>query len=131
MARAAVAEGAGAARRQGGPLLTNSDTLTLGDAFTDRARDLLDELDTLVSDLDAALGDQNVAPVAIADVELGISLIEVRTPPAPGAFIDHPASIYLPASDWIMSEGITSSGLPPLGQLVWWHDVEDPGKEEL
>ena len=56
--------------------MTAVETYTVRDTTTDRAGQLIDELDTLITDLDAALAEQHAARLVIADAELEMALIE-------------------------------------------------------
>src|SRR5262249_20790052 len=46
--------------------------------LSDSAGALLDERDTLIADLDAAIADQNRARIVVADAELGMSITEAN-----------------------------------------------------
>ena len=56
--------------------MTAVETYIVRDSLSEQAGALLDELDTLISDLDAALAEQHAARLVIADAELEMALIE-------------------------------------------------------
>ena len=54
----------------------DAESLPVRDSTDDRSGALLDELDTLIAELDAALAEQNTARLVVADAEMEMSLRE-------------------------------------------------------